>query len=117
MSDRDSQVKRMAELLREGATMLPQSCPECKTPLFRFSSGEVVCPGCGRRVVFAKATETERVAAHSVVVSSLEDVLMGKISEIQSELEKTSDILEIEKEVRILSALFDLLGKVRNSKR
>ncbi|MEN3059018.1 MAG: Sjogren's syndrome/scleroderma autoantigen 1 family protein, partial [Candidatus Methanosuratincola petrocarbonis] len=54
MSTRDSQVKRMADLLREGATMLSQACPECKTPLFRLSSGEVICPGCNKRVVFAK---------------------------------------------------------------
>jgi len=117
MNARDSQVKRMADLLREGAAMLSQSCPECKTPLFRLSSGEVICPGCGRRVVFAKPSETERVAAQAVVTSTLEEVLMGKISELQSTLQVSRDISEVERHVRVLSSLFDLLEKVRESKR
>ncbi|MEM2125578.1 MAG: Sjogren's syndrome/scleroderma autoantigen 1 family protein [Candidatus Methanosuratincola sp.] len=117
MSARDSQVKRMADLLREGATMLSQACPECKTPLFRLSSGEVVCPGCSKRVVFAKPSETERVAAQAVVASSLEEVLVEKISEIQSALQASKDISEMERQVRVLSSLFDLLEKVRGRKR
>ncbi|MEJ5291980.1 MAG: Sjogren's syndrome/scleroderma autoantigen 1 family protein [Candidatus Methanosuratincola sp.] len=117
MNARDSQVKRMADLLREGATMLSQACPECKTPLFRLSSGEVICPGCGRRVVFAKTSETERVAAQAVVASSLEEVLVAKISEVQSGLRASRDISEVEQHVRVLSSLFDLLGKVREAKR
>ncbi|MBC7128019.1 MAG: Sjogren's syndrome/scleroderma autoantigen 1 family protein [Candidatus Methanosuratincola petrocarbonis] len=117
MSTRDSQVKRMADLLREGATMLSQACPECKTPLFRLSSGEVICPGCNKRVVFAKPSETERVAAQAVVASGLEDVIVAKISEVQSSLQMTRDLSEIERHVGVLSSLFDLLEKVRGAKR
>ncbi|MEN3034978.1 MAG: Sjogren's syndrome/scleroderma autoantigen 1 family protein [Candidatus Methanosuratincola sp.] len=117
MSARDSQVKRMADLLREGATMLSQACPECKTPLFRLSSGEVVCPGCNKRVVFAKPSETERVASQSIVASSLEEVLIEKISELQSSLRMSKDVSEIERYVKVLSSLFDLLEKVRITKR
>ncbi|MCQ8892630.1 MAG: hypothetical protein NQU41_04525 [Candidatus Methanosuratincola sp.] len=117
MSARDSQVKRMADLLREGATMLSQACPECKTPLFRLSSGEVVCPGCNKRVVFAKPSETEMVASQSVVASSLEEVLIEKISELQSSLRMSKDVSEIERYAKVLSSLFELLEKVRGAKR
>ncbi|MCX8203102.1 MAG: hypothetical protein N3H32_02160 [Nitrososphaeria archaeon] len=117
MSSRDSQVKRMADLLREGATMLSQACPECKTPLFRLSSGDVVCPGCSKRVVFAKPSETERVAAQAVVASSLEEVIVEKISQVQSALHASRDVSEVERHVRVLSSLFDLLEKVRGTKR
>jgi UPF0148 protein len=107
----------MADLLREGATMLSQACPDCKTPLFRLSSGEVICPGCGRRAVFAKPSETERVAAQAFVASSLEEVLVEKISEFQSALKASRDVSEVERIVRVLSSLFDLLEKVRGAKR
>ncbi|MDI9643643.1 MAG: Sjogren's syndrome/scleroderma autoantigen 1 family protein [Candidatus Verstraetearchaeota archaeon] len=106
----------MADLLREGAAMLSQICPDCKTPLFRLSGGEVICPGCNRRVVFAKSTDTERVATQAAVASSLEAVIMNKISDIRSCLESTTDLLALEKQIRVLSALFDLLEKVRKTK-
>lgn len=116
MSSKDSQVKRMADLLREGAVMLSQVCPDCKTPLFRLRGGEVICPGCSRRVVFAKASEAEMVAAQAAVTSSLEDVILKKISAVQLELQKTSDLGEIERGAGVLSALFDLLEKIRKIK-
>lgn len=96
--------------------MLSEICPQCKTPLFRLANGEVICPTCGRRVVFAKSTEAEKVAAQTAVASSLEDVVVRKISALQSRLDSTEDLSELEKEVAILSALFDLLERVRKAK-
>lgn len=52
-------MKRMAQLLRQGAVMLAETCPICGLPLFRLKSGEVVCPIHGR-VVIVSSDEEER---------------------------------------------------------
>ena len=53
----DDSMKQMAELLRSGAKMLSQSCPECGSPLFQLKSGEIWCANCQRRVVIVSEGE------------------------------------------------------------
>src|SRR5207245_187669 len=48
-------VKRMADLLKSGATMLSDVCPECGNPLFRVK-GDIFCAKCNKPVVYARAT-------------------------------------------------------------
>jgi UPF0148 protein len=43
-------VRKMAELLRSGNTMLNRSCPVCNTPIFRNQEGDLFCPSCDREV-------------------------------------------------------------------
>lgn len=52
-------MKRMVQLLQQGAVMLAETCPICGLPLFRLRSGEVVCPVHGR-VVIVSSDEEER---------------------------------------------------------
>jgi UPF0148 protein len=52
-------MKRMVQLLQQGAVMLAETCPICGLPLFRLKSGEVVCPIHGR-VVIVSSDEEER---------------------------------------------------------
>ncbi len=52
-------MRRMVQLLQQGATMLAETCPICGLPLFRLRSGEVVCPVHGR-VVIVSSDEEER---------------------------------------------------------
>ena len=44
LASRSEAVKKMAELLKLGAIMLPQKCPvkNCNLPLFKLRSGEIV---------------------------------------------------------------------------
>jgi len=116
LTKRDADVKRMAELLRAGATMMAESCPDCKVPIFRLTSGEIICPRCGRRVVFAKSSEAEKLAAQSTASSELEALLQKKIASIKERMEATDDPKELESLSRSLSSLLDSLGKVRQGK-
>ena len=52
-------MKRMVQLLQQGAVMLAETCPICGLPLFRLKNGEVVCPIHGR-VVLVSSDEEER---------------------------------------------------------
>ena len=61
MSREDTAVKRMAQLLKSGATMLERVCPQCNVPLFRLKSGEIICPSCGQRFVIVQSEEEEKL--------------------------------------------------------
>jgi UPF0148 protein len=87
-------VKRMAELLKSGAAMLPETCPECGTPLFR-KGNETFCPNCNKPVVIIRSAEQEtRILADSVLEDS-EQTLLSKIREVNvaMKIEKNPDKL------------------------
>ncbi len=73
-------VKKMADLLRAGATMLSERCPVCGLPLFRLRSGEVVCPVHGRVYIVRDESEVSRVTVQGVL-EELEKVVATRISE------------------------------------
>lgn len=116
MTKRDADVKRMAELLRSGATMMAEACPDCKVPIFKLANGEMTCPSCGRRVVFAKSSEAEKLIAQNSESSELEGLLQRKVQSIKGRLEGTDDPKELESLSRTLSSLLDSLEKVRQRK-
>lgn len=119
-SKRDADVKRMADLLRAGATMLSEICPDDKVPIFKLTTGELICPVCNRKVILVKSAEAEaeaeRSTAESAVSSELEDVLMTKITDLKEKMARSEDPAEIEKFSRALVSLYEAVSKVRRSK-
>ena len=96
--------------------MLAQSCPDCKVPLFKLTSGEIICPGCNRRVIFVKSTEVEKAATESAATTQLEEELQKKIAQSETRMANTDDPDDLEKLAKALSSLLDLLEKVRRTK-
>jgi UPF0148 protein len=105
-------VKKMADLLRAGAAMLPERCPICGLPLFRLRSGEVVCPVHGRVYIVRDESEVSRITVQGVL-EELEKVVAGRISESleaarrgEPRARELSEWLEVlERAERILSML------------
>jgi len=62
-------VKKMAQLMMQGAVMLQETCPLDGLPLFRLRTGEVVCPVHGRIVMVSSEEEAREVEVDSVVRS------------------------------------------------
>ncbi len=81
-----SAVKKMAELLRSGAAMLAETCPQCGSPLFRLRSGEVICPVHGR-VIVARTEEEVVQAEASTVLEALERAVVKKLAEASKDLD------------------------------
>src|SRR3989442_5690778 len=82
-------VKRMADLLKSGATMLSDVCPVCGTPLFKVK-GEVFCAKCNKPVVYQKAMSPQATLSPGYLLDSVEMTIIGKISE-------ANEILTLEK--------------------
>ena len=124
--DKDS-IKRMAELLRQGATLTDLSCPNCNSPLFRLREGNLWCAKDEKKVVIVKEGEelprTQVVQSQSqvpkasnVTYDKLEATLMKKIEDIQTRIEKTEDVEELQKLTVALSELLNSVDKVKKMK-
>jgi UPF0148 protein len=85
-----AQVKKMAELLKSGATMLSEVCPECGTPLFRKGK-ETFCPKCNKPVVIIQSAEQETRFKADQVLEESEQTLLSKIHEINVALKNETD--------------------------
>ncbi|MCC6012790.1 MAG: hypothetical protein LM593_00210 [Candidatus Verstraetearchaeota archaeon] len=113
---RNEVIKRSAELLRAGATMLNECCPECKIPLFKLKGGEVICPSCERKVIFVKTDEEEKELLEVLKSSQLEEEISKKIEDIRRKIVNSNDPEEIERLAKTLSTLIDLKEKIRRKK-
>jgi len=108
-------VRRMAELIKSGATMLSENCPDCKVPLFRLK-GEVFCPNCGRRVLLVRSEEEVAGAAATVALTGVEETIMARITGLNERLRTETDPEELQRLGSLLSMWLDILGKVRSLK-
>lgn len=101
----DEPIKKAAELLRQGATMLGEACPICHSPLFKLKSGEVVCPVHGR-VYLVKSDEEEVKIKRQVSLETVEGVLVEGILTIAKKIkEDPMDGDSVMQLIRYLDAL------------
>ena len=107
------EVKKMAELLKSGATMLSETCPECGTPLFRKGK-ETFCPKCNKPVIIIESAEQEtRLMANNVLENS-EQTLLSKIREVNLAMRNETDL---EKLMAYGNAMTIWLGAIEKLRR
>ncbi len=108
MASSDPVIRRMAELMREGAALTQYACPPtCGTPLLRLKSGKYYCARCDKEVVLVKSEEEERsVSIRYGLVGGVRDVVYGKIMAISRTLESSREVDDVD---RSTAALINLL--------
>jgi len=76
-------IKKMAGLLRSGATMLDLTCPRCENILFKLKDESIFCPSCEQEVIIQKSSEKNRKNSKNIeqqgVRSSAENVFSDEI--------------------------------------
>jgi UPF0148 protein len=117
VSNNSKNIKIMADLLRQGATLTKYACPACATPIFKLKSGDLWCASCQKRVVILKEGEPEPEASEAPAFSSLESTVMGKIHEIEKQLAEETDPKKLKTLGATLSSLLDSLEKIRKMKK
>jgi UPF0148 protein len=108
MPDTDNQpVKKMAELLRRGATMLADACPQCGSPLLKVGD-DIYCAHCDRRIVYADDDEIE---THSVkvLIPELRETLLRKLKSLNELVESESDTESLTKLANLMVLLLQAL--------
>jgi UPF0148 protein len=112
----DNHIKRMADLLRQGATMTDLACPACGSPLFRLKDGTLWCVKDEKKVIIVKEGE-ETTKSAGKGLETLETTLLAKIQDIQRKIEITENVDELQKLTAALSDLLDSLEKVKRMKK
>jgi UPF0148 protein len=117
--ENDAPIKRMADLLRQGATLTDLSCPVCSSPLFRLQDGTLWCAKDQKKVIILKEGEEPATATSTgtAVYDKLESTLQSKINDMQGKIEKSQDADEMQKLSATLSQLLDSLDKVQKMKK
>lgn len=106
-------IRKMADLLRQGATLTEYSCPVCSSPLFKLRSKDLWCASCQKRVIIVKEGEKEPEANQTSAFSSLESTILGKIQVIEKQLAEETDVEKMKNLGATLSTLLENLEKIR----
>ncbi|MCW4010873.1 MAG: hypothetical protein NWF05_09685 [Candidatus Bathyarchaeota archaeon] len=112
----DTHIKRMADLLRQGATLTDLACPNCSSPLFRLQDGTLWCGKDQKKVIIVKEGEETPKPAVNPAMDKLEATLMTKMQSLQDKIEKTDDVQELGKLTAALTELLNSLEKIRKMK-
>jgi len=112
----ETHIKRMADLLRQGTTLTELSCPACVSPLFRLKDGTLWCAKCEKKVIVVKDGEEADKTA-SAALDKLEATLLSKVQDLQSKIQQTEDLGELQKLSTALSELLGNLEKVKKMKK
>jgi len=115
--ENNTAIKRMADLLRQGATLTDLSCPVCSSPLFRLQDGTLWCAKDEKKVVIVKEGEEPVQPSQGTAYDKLETTLLGKIETLQGKIEKTEDATELQKLSTALSQLLDNIDKINKMKK
>jgi UPF0148 protein len=110
-------VKRMADLLRQGAALTDLACPACSSPLLKLKNGDLWCGRCEKKVVIVKEGENATRIQSSLALENLETMLLAKIQEIQSKMQHEENMEELMKQNTTLSGLLESLEKLRKTKK
>ncbi len=113
----NSDIKRMAELLRQGATLTDLACPRCGSPLFRLQDGALWCGKDEQRVLLLKEGEEAPKENKGTLMDKLEATLMAKVTELQEKIQRTENVEELTKLTKALSDLLDSLEKTKRMKK
>ena len=112
----ENPIKRMADLLRQGATLTDLSCPVCASPLFRLKDGTLWCAKDEKKVIVVKEGE-ESEKPISAAFNKLEATLLKKVEDIQNKIQQTENMEELQKLSTTLSELLDNLEKIKKMKK
>ena len=100
----------MANLLKSGATMLQDQCPECNSPLFRIN-GEIWCPRDNKRII--RAGEESSIELSSTL-ADVERAILVKIQDSSRAIIEESDPINLE---RLSSQLVKWLEALERARR
>jgi uncharacterized Zn finger protein (UPF0148 family) len=119
-------AKKMADLLRTGHKMLNLSCPICNNPVFQNKDGVSFCAICNREVIMADSVLEKKIEEKETILNKntkqvniphvLITVLNDKLNFITQKLEKENQLDIIEKYLKIIFDLLNLLEKAKGFK-
>jgi UPF0148 protein len=109
----DSSVRKMAELLRQGATMLADACPQCGSPLFKVKD-DIYCAKCDRRIVYAHSDEEAVSHAVKNLIPELRETLITKLKDLTEVISSETDTEALTKLANLMVLLLQALHRLES---
>lgn len=117
MADKnDASIKKMAELLRRGATMLAQACPQCGSPLFKVGN-DTYCAMCDRRIVIMRSDQKVETPADNMMISQLKETLIRKLKNVNELVESENDVESLTRLARLMVLFLQALHRLESMSR
>ncbi|MEM2337827.1 MAG: Sjogren's syndrome/scleroderma autoantigen 1 family protein [Candidatus Bathyarchaeia archaeon] len=113
----EQHIKRMADLLRQGATLTELACPACASPIFKLKNGKLWCAKCEKRVIVVREDAELAKITSTLSLETLEATLLAKIQEIQEKMLHETNVEELQKLGSALSGLLENLERVRKARK
>ena len=109
----DSSVRKMAELLRQGATMLADACPQCGSPLFKVKD-DIYCAKCDRRIVYTQSDEEAVSHAVKNLIPELRETLITKLKDLTEVISSETDTEALTKLANLMVLLLQALHRLES---
>src|SRR5437660_10472308 len=103
----------MADLLKSDATLMAYVGPACGNPLYRVK-GDIFCAKCNKPVDYARATGPQASVSQSVLLETVEQTIVGKISETNALLKLEKDPEKMSVYSNLVFGWLSMLEKLRN---
>ena len=110
-------LKKMATLLREGATMLQSQCPVCDSPLFKLRNGDLICPVCQKPVITVKDDSEIAGIYLQNVLFDLSSTIGEKIRKLNTEIQNETDQGELMDKTRLLLIYLEAIERINRIKK
>ncbi|MHA1958888.1 MAG: Sjogren's syndrome/scleroderma autoantigen 1 family protein [Candidatus Thorarchaeota archaeon] len=111
-SGNDEPVKKMGELLRRGATLLAQACPQCGSPLLKVGE-DVYCATCDRRIVIVQSEDEVDAQAVKLILPELRETLLTKMKSLNEIIETEDNVEELTKLANLMILLLQAMQKLQ----
>ena len=108
----EENIKKMANMLRKGASLLSQSCPQCGAPLFKIK-GEIYCPACEKKVVIVKEGEQIPLNVEGSTLSDVSLILHEKLRETGEAIKNERDPSKLQELLGIIAGILDALERLK----
>jgi UPF0148 protein len=108
-------MAKMSKLLLSGATMLNDSCPDCKIPLFKKDE-KIFCPQCEREALYVKNdSEVKQLVRKFTLEEStlqLRDILTGKMNYLTNQLASSENMQEMINILEVIDKILTIMQKL-----
>ncbi|MHA1144739.1 MAG: Sjogren's syndrome/scleroderma autoantigen 1 family protein [Candidatus Helarchaeota archaeon] len=111
--EEEGHIKKMAQMLRKGYTMVSDVCPACQSPLFLDKSKQLFCANCEKRVIKTKGDEGITALMQESGLLELKKVLNQKLNYINALISKEKNLDELNSLLRVLLALLDSIERIK----
>lgn len=108
-------IQKAVELMRRGATMLNEACPECSGPLFQLpESRDIICPQCEKKVLIVSDEAEVQELEKESLLTELDQAICIQIENVMRRLKEEIDADELMTIGRLTILWLEILEKTKH---